>query len=69
MERTNNEIAYIRADVNGIPTELVIDTGANVSLIDSAELNRIQRECKKIIPILPVNNVTLIGATGCRTNL
>ena len=40
--------------------------GANVSLIDSTELNRIQEQCKKIIPTLPVNNITLIGATGCQ---
>ena len=62
----NNEIIYIRAEVNGIPTEVMIDTGANVSLIDSTELDRIQRECKKIIPTLPVNNITIIRATGCQ---
>ena len=60
----NNEIIYIRAEINGIPTEVMIDTGANISLIDSTELDRIQRECKKIIPTLPVNNIILIGATG-----
>ena len=42
----------------------MIDTGANVSLIDSIELDRIQRECQEVIPTLPVNNKTLIGATG-----
>ena len=61
----NNEIIlYIRAEVNEIPTEIMIDTRANVSLIDSMELNRIQKECKKNISILPVNNIILIGATG-----
>ena len=49
----NNEIAYIRAKVNGIVTKLMIDTGANVSLIDSAEFNKIQKECKSILPTQP----------------
>ena len=35
----NNEITYMRAEVNGIPTEVMIDIGANVSLIDSTELD------------------------------
>ena len=35
----NNEIAYTAAEVNGLPTKLMIDTGANVSLIDGTELN------------------------------
>ena len=60
----NNKITYMRAEVNGTPTEVMIDIGANVSLIDSMELDRIQREFKKIIPTLPVNNIILIGATG-----
>ena len=60
----NSEIAYIAADVNGIPTRIIIDTGANVSLIDNLELNRIQNGNKEIIPTLPINNITLIGATG-----
>ena len=42
----------------------MIDTGANVSLIDRVELNRIQAENKTIIPTLPINNIILIGATG-----
>ena len=42
----------------------MIDTGANVSLIDNIELNKIQEKSKKIIPTLPVNNIVLIGATG-----
>ena len=31
----SNEITYITAEINGIPTKIMIDTGANVSLIDS----------------------------------
>ena len=30
----NSEIAYISAEVNGVFTKIMIDTGANVSLID-----------------------------------
>ena len=42
----------------------MIDTGANVSLMDSTELNRIQEESRVSIPTLPVTNIILIGATG-----
>ena len=63
-ENVNNEIAYIAVQINGIQTLAMIDTGANVSLIDKMELNRIQAENKNIIPTLPINNITLIGATG-----
>ena len=31
----NNEVAYITAEVNRVPTKIMIDTGASVSLIDS----------------------------------
>ena len=60
----HNEILYITAQIEGIPTRIMIDTGANVSLINDAELERIQKQSKNIIPTLPVNNVILIGATG-----
>ena len=60
----NSEIAYISAEVNGIFTKIMIDTGANVSLIDQLELNKIQSRSKETIPTLPINNITLIGATG-----
>ena len=42
----------------------MIDTGVNVSLIDSTELDRIQKECQRVLPTLPVNNIVLFGATG-----
>ena len=42
----------------------MIDTGANVSLIDNIELGRIQEMGNKTIPTLPVNNIVLSGATG-----
>ena len=35
---TNNEITYITALVEGIPTRIMVDTGANVSLINNTEL-------------------------------
>ena len=60
----HNEILYTTAQIEGIPTRIMIDTGANVSLINDAELERIQKQSKNIIPTLPVNNVILIGATG-----
>ena len=63
-ETSNNEIAYVAVQANGIPTTVMIDTGANVSLIDKVELNRIQAENKTTIPTLPINNIILIGATG-----
>ena len=42
----------------------MIDTGANISIINVIELERIQKECGKTLPMLPVNNIVLIGATG-----
>ena len=60
----NNEILYITAEIEGIPTQIMIDTGANVSLINDTELEKIQKQSKQIIPTLPVNNIILIGATG-----
>ena len=59
----NTEILYIRAEVNGILTEVMIDNGENVSLISSRVI-WIQREFQKIILTLPVNKINLIGATG-----
>ena len=59
----NNDIAYVTAKINGVATTLMIDTGANVSLIDSTEINHIQEESKSVIPTLPINNIILVGAT------
>ena len=42
----------------------MIDTGANVSIISNSELDRIQQECRKTLPVLPINNIVLVGATG-----
>ena len=42
----------------------MIDTDANVSIINTIELERIQRECGRTLPILPVNKIILVGATG-----
>ena len=41
---SNNEIIYVTAKLNGVKTTIMIDTGSNVSLIDSIELEKIQRE-------------------------
>ena len=59
-----DRIAYIAVKVNNIKATAMIDTGANVSLIDKVELDRIQSENKATIPTLPINNIVLIGATG-----
>ena len=42
----------------------MIDTGSNISLIDQIKLNKIQQKCSTPIPTLPINNITIIGATG-----
>ena len=60
----HNAILYITAEIEGIPTRVMIDTGANVSLINDTELEKIQKQSKHTIPTLPVNNIILIGATG-----
>ena len=59
-DNNSNEIAYITVEINGIYTKIMIDTGANLSLIDSIELNMIQEKSKKVIPTLPVNNIVLL---------
>ena len=60
----NNEIIHVNAEVEGIPAKLMIDTGSNVSIISTTELERIQRECGRTLPTLPLNNIILLGATG-----
>ena len=60
----HNEIIYISAEINGIISKVMIDTGSNVSLIDSTELERIQDKCRTILPTLPVHNLILIVAMG-----
>ena len=60
----NDAIVYMEVEINQRRTLAMVDTGANASLIDSIELQRLETECKIIFPKLPINNVTLIGATG-----
>ena len=60
----HNEIAYISTQVNGVPAQIMIDTGSNISLIDSIELQKIQEASKTIILTLPISNIVLVGATG-----
>ena len=60
----NNDIVYIRIKLNGVLAEAMIDTGANVSIIDQLELDRITELTTERIPTLPINNLTIIGATG-----
>ena len=62
--KNSNEIIYITAEINSVQTKIMIDTGANVSLIDAIELNKIIEEGKKHILTLPISNIVLIGATG-----
>ena len=52
------------AEIEGFSAQIMIDTGANVSIISNNELDRIQQECHRTLPVLPINNVVLIGATG-----
>ena len=62
--KPNNEIVYVRVELQGVLTEMMINTGANISLIDKTELNRIQESSTERIPTLPIHNITIIGATG-----
>ena len=64
VHNQNNEIIYIIAKLNEIQSTLMIDTGSNISLIDSTELERIQQGNQIPIPTLPVSNIIIIGATG-----
>ena len=38
LNSVSNEIIYINAEVEGIPAQLMIDTGSNVSIISTTEL-------------------------------
>ena len=60
LDSQNNEILYIKAEVEGFPAKIRIDTGANISIINVIELEGIQKECGKTLPMLPVNNLSLI---------
>lgn len=62
--RKNDAIVYMEVEIQQRKTFVMIDTGANVSLIDNVELQRLENEGNTIFPKLPINNVTLIGATG-----
>ena len=62
--KPNSDIIYVRVELQGVLTEIMIDTGANISLIDKTELNRIQEANTEKIPTLLINNITIIGATG-----
>ena len=57
----DNEIAYVTAKVNNVNIKFMIDTGANVSLIDINMYDKIQKEGKTS---LPISNIILMGATG-----
>ena len=64
LPTTNSEIVHIRANINGVITIIMIDTGSNISLINQPELERIQANSNIPIPTLPINNIVIIGATG-----
>ena len=65
LDIQNNEILYIKAEVEGIPAKIMIDTDANISIINVIELERIQKECGKTLPMLPVNNICLLYTSRC----
>ena len=62
--KPNSEIVYVRVELQGVRTELMIDTGANISLIDNTDLIGIQESIAEKIPTLPIHNIIIIGATG-----
>ena len=57
INNNDNEIIYIIAEIEGISVPIMIDTGANISIINRNELDRIQQECHKNLPIQPINNL------------
>ena len=62
--KNDNQIIYITARLQGVITEIMVDTGANISLINQTEFNRIKDESNDNIPTLPVSNMIIMGATG-----
>ena len=53
-----------KRQVYNVDVKFMIDTGANVSLIDINMYEKIQKESKISLPTLPISNIILIGATG-----
>ena len=64
-----NEIAYLAAEVAGVPARIMIYTGPNVSLINSTELEKIQKECHRVLPTLPINTLCYSELRDVRINL
>ena len=64
IKHPDNEIAYVTTKVYNVNVKFMIDTGANVSLIDTNMYDKIKKESKISLPMLPVSNIVLIGATG-----
>ena len=52
IKHPDNEIAYVIAKVYGVTVKFMIDTGANVSLIDTNMYEKIQKESKISLPTL-----------------
>lgn len=55
MNTINTEIVNVQA--NEVSVIIVINTGVNISLINSIKLNRIQEFNEEMIPILPIINI------------
>ena len=48
--KTNGDIVYVSVKLQGVLTTVMIDTGANISLIDKTELNRIEEITRREYP-------------------
>ena len=59
-----NDIVYIKAKLEGVDADIMIDTGSNISLINQTELDRVEDKIQRSVPTLPITNMKFIGATG-----
>lgn len=63
-DNVESEVVSTILEVGGVRTEVIIDTGAEITIISEVMLHKIIAENTARIPTLPVTNVSFIGATG-----
>lgn len=59
-----DEVVYVELIVEKVTAQIMIDTGASISIINKEELQRINQVNQCEVPTLPVSNMTFMGATG-----
>lgn len=63
-DNNEGEVVNVILNIGNINTQVIIDTGAEISLISEALFEKINEINAGQLPVLPVANVSFIGATG-----